>query len=501
MTAADALRDSLGELAGALEGFEFRLPGPDQGPREQSRTELVRSIREYLLPRLRDPDAPVVAVVVGPTGSGKSVLLNSLAGQVASEPGALRPTTRSPVVWAHRSNSRRYQSGFLAGLGSSDLKLVLGDDPLTKQLTVIDAPDFESVYSDSREVGEQVLAIADLCIFVASALRYVDAAAWEFLDQVRQRGLPILFVLNRLGADPETRKTILNDFAVMLKNRGLLLEADPALIFDISEQVLYPRRGGLHADAVASIRRELSLISDPALRREVVRQSTEGALAEAIIKVERLADAVEEDRAIVKALQKMVNEAYAAELIECNNLIRDGGLVAMAGGEYREVVVRELAAALSRRAGIASRDASTQWDGVDEGKALLETAPTLWRHAPDTPDHSTREAETWVESLEADLAGSVRRPRLRRKAAAQLAAQALGAPADPSGGKWQEALGDENLRSEARERLEGHVANVLASDADRFRALTSQVNQPTGLAEMVRQLAVLVSQRAGEFYQ
>ena len=109
MTAADALRSSLEDLSAALESFQFRVLGPDQEARERSRTELVRSIREYLLPRLEDPEAPVVAVLVGPTGSGKSIILNSLAGQKASEPGALRPTTRSPVVWANRRHVRRYQ--------------------------------------------------------------------------------------------------------------------------------------------------------------------------------------------------------------------------------------------------------------------------------------------------------------------------------------------------------------------------------------------------------
>lgn len=429
------------------------------------------------------------------------MLLNSLAGQIASEPGALRPTTQTPVVWAHLSNARRYQSGFLAGLSGESAELVLSDDPLTKQLTVVDAPDFESVYSDGREAGEKFLAVADLCIFVASALRYADAAAWEFLNQVRQRGLPILFVLNRLGSDPETRKAILNDFASMLKNRELLLEADPSLIFDVSEQVIYPRRGGLHADAVASIRRELSLISDPALRREVVRQSTEGALAEAIDKVGRIADGVKEDRAVVGSLQTMADEAYAAELAECNNLIRDGLLVAMTGDEDQQLVVRELAAALSRRAGIASRDASTQWDRVAEGRALLDIAPTLWRHGPDTPDLATGEAEAWVAGLDGTIKGSVSSSRRRRKVAALLASQVLGAPGVPSASKWQAVLGDNDLRVDARQRLEGHVANVMAADADRFLAITSRVNLPTGLAEMVRGMAEQVSARAGEFYQ
>ena len=501
MTAADALRSSLEDLSAALESFQFRVLGPEQEARERSRTELVRSIREYLLPRLEDPDAPVVAVLVGPTGSGKSVILNSLAGQKASDPGALRPTTRSPVVWANRRHVRRYTKLLGALIGRDDAGVVAGNDPITEQLTVIDAPDFDSVYADSRVIGEQVLAVADLCIFVASAMRYADSAAWQFLDQIRLRGLPILFVLNRLGPDPENRKLILADFAAMLKHRDLLLEADASLIFDVSEQVVYPRHGGLHADAVAAIRQELALISDPALRRAVVRQSTEGAVAEVIDKVGGIAEGIGTDRSIVRALQTLAEEAYAIELTTSKRLVAERQLVAPGAIDGRAGIERELAAALSRRAGVAARDAADAWDSVDEGHAILLVAETLWRHGADTPSVAENEAAAWLDELEAALKPSLRRERSRRKVAAALARTLLTGDGLAVGGATADLANDEAWRTEILADLEDRIATVLSQDADRFLALTERVGIAAGLDESIRALAAVVSERAGEFYR
>jgi len=501
MTAADALRTSLEDLSAALESFQFRVLGPDQEARERSRTELVRSIREYLLPRLEDPEAPVVAVLVGPTGSGKSIILNSLAGQKASEPGALRPTTRSPVVWANRRHVRRYQKLLGGIIGRDDAGIVAGDDPITEQLTVIDAPDFDSVYADSRVIGEQVLAVADLCIFVASAMRYADSAAWQFLDQIRMRGLPILFVLNRLGPDPESRKLILGDFAAMLKARDLLLEADASLIFDVSEQVVYPRHGGLHTDAVAAIRQELALISDPALRRAVVRQSTEGAVAEVIDKASGIEAGISTDQSIVRALHTLAEEAYAAELSTSKRLVADRQLVAPGAAGGRSGIERELASALSRRAGVAARDAADAWDSVEEGHALLAVAETLWRHGADTPAVAEREAAAWLDGLEEALAPAVRRSRSRQKAAASLARTLLTGGGVPVGGAAGDLANDEAWRTRILGDLDDRIATVLAQDADRFLALTERIGIAAGLDESIRSLTAVVSERAGEFYQ
>jgi len=92
-----ALRASLDALAERVESTSFNLPANEHAKREALRIDLAWTIRQYLLPRLSDLDAPLLAVVIGSTGSGKSTVVNSLAQQRISDPGLLRPTTRVPA--------------------------------------------------------------------------------------------------------------------------------------------------------------------------------------------------------------------------------------------------------------------------------------------------------------------------------------------------------------------------------------------------------------------
>ena len=47
----------------------------------------ANQLDDYVLPRLRDADAPLLAVVGGSTGSGKSTLVNRLVGTPVTTPG------------------------------------------------------------------------------------------------------------------------------------------------------------------------------------------------------------------------------------------------------------------------------------------------------------------------------------------------------------------------------------------------------------------------------
>ena len=64
----------------------------------QERELLLHRLDGYVLPRLRRMDAPLLVVIGGSTGAGKSTLTNSLVGVPVSPAGVLRPTTRSPVL-------------------------------------------------------------------------------------------------------------------------------------------------------------------------------------------------------------------------------------------------------------------------------------------------------------------------------------------------------------------------------------------------------------------
>ena len=73
--------------------------GGDRGG--ELRARLLAEIEGHLIPRVTHPQAPVVVALTGPTGSGKSTLVNTLARRVVTQAGLLRPSTRSPVL-VHR---------------------------------------------------------------------------------------------------------------------------------------------------------------------------------------------------------------------------------------------------------------------------------------------------------------------------------------------------------------------------------------------------------------
>src|SRR4051812_5213502 len=89
--ALTALRDRLSDAP-----FGLAIAGRDDAAR--AARAVADQIDDYLLPRLRDLDAPLLTVVGGSTGAGKSTLVNSLVGAPVTTAGVLRPTTRAPVL-------------------------------------------------------------------------------------------------------------------------------------------------------------------------------------------------------------------------------------------------------------------------------------------------------------------------------------------------------------------------------------------------------------------
>src|SRR5690606_8704694 len=80
---------------------------------EEARQLAVRlrdQLDDHLLPRVRQLGAPLLAVVGGSTGAGKSTLVNSLVGDEVSPAGVLRPTTRSPVLVHHPDEAAWFTS-------------------------------------------------------------------------------------------------------------------------------------------------------------------------------------------------------------------------------------------------------------------------------------------------------------------------------------------------------------------------------------------------------
>src|SRR5699024_6499556 len=99
---------ALRALREAVEGARLPLQLPGAEAARRDRQLLLDQLEDYLLPRAASLDAPLLAVVGGSTGAGKSTLVNALVGDVLTRTGAIRPTTRDPVLIHHPEDAHSF---------------------------------------------------------------------------------------------------------------------------------------------------------------------------------------------------------------------------------------------------------------------------------------------------------------------------------------------------------------------------------------------------------
>jgi hypothetical protein len=272
---------------------------------------MVDQLEDYVLPRLTTIDAPLLAVVGGSTGAGKSTLVNSLVGRRVTESGVLRPTTRSPVLVHHPDDASWFGQDRLlpdlervsrATTDPAALQLV-ASPTVPRGLAILDAPDIDSVEERNRSLAAQLLAAADLWLFVTSAARYADQVPWDFLRQAAERSTAVAIVLDRTPADAV--ETVATHLARMLASRGL----KDSPLFTVHEGPV-TEEGLLDPSYVADIRGWLaSLAEDADARGLVVRQTLEGAIRTISRRSHLVADATAEQ---VEAWRRLRNDADAA---------------------------------------------------------------------------------------------------------------------------------------------------------------------------------------------
>ncbi|WP_244932002.1 GTPase domain-containing protein [Nocardioides sp. W7] len=303
---------ALVRLRGALQAAELPLDAPGVEEQRGSRSELVDQLEDYVIPRVMTVEAPLLVVVGGSTGAGKSTLVNSLVGRRVTEPGLLRPTTRSPVLVHHPADAAWFgQDRLLPDLrrvehptNDHDALQLVAADSIPPGLAILDAPDVDSVEEPNRVLAAQLLAAADMWLFVTSAARYADQVPWEHLKAAAQRSAAVAIVLDRTAADAV--QTVSTHLARMLASRGL----KDSPLFIVHEGPI-DADGLLPADHVADIRAWLaSLAVDPGARDGVVRQTLEGAIRSITRNTHPVADAVAGQVVELDALRSDVATAY-----------------------------------------------------------------------------------------------------------------------------------------------------------------------------------------------
>jgi energy-coupling factor transporter ATP-binding protein EcfA2 len=324
----DAMSDGLVAMGAQLRTVTFDLEVPGVGEARRVRDEIVAQIDDYLLPRLASMDAPLLIVVGGSTGAGKSTLVNSLVGASVSQSGVLRPTTRAPVLVCHPDDLRWFEddrvlpgmsrtTGRPAGPGGLELAPATG---VPAGVALLDSPDIDSVVEANRALSRQMLAAADAWLFVTTAGRYADAVPWELLQAARDRGTALSLVLDRVP--PGATEEVADHLRTMMADQRL---RDTELLV-VPETEL--EQGRLPAPALAAVRAWLQgLAADANGRVEMVRRTLTGALESLPRRVEVVGRALADQEATAADLRADVDRAYARAVEEVDEALRSGALL------------------------------------------------------------------------------------------------------------------------------------------------------------------------------
>lgn len=191
--------------------------GPEWSPARRIRAEW-----EQVAPRLdrtrRELSRMLVVGVIGGTGTGKSTLVNALAGsEVTSASDVARPTTTTPIVVVANDVDWSWLP-----VDAMQGRVVRSDAPAVANIVLIDCPDPDTqadeppaaaaVHSPrpsdanrNRDMLAAVLPACDVLLLVATAQKY---RSWIMARELQAfaPGRPLLFVQTHASRDPDIRE-------------------------------------------------------------------------------------------------------------------------------------------------------------------------------------------------------------------------------------------------------------------------------------------------------
>lgn len=456
---------ALSDLRQVIAACSFSLSAQQTGERRAERDHLRREI-EGLVARITALGSPLLVVVGGVTGSGKSTIVNTLVGRAVSRTGVIRPTTANPVlivhpVDAHWFSDKRVLSDFVrvelegarTRLGADDdttrLQLIRDED-IPLGLALVDSPDVDSLSARNREVADALLDAADVWLWCTSAAKYADEESMRYLARAAVRRTSMAVALTRV--DPENVDELLGDFRAKLVEHAAI---EPELFTVETARVIDER---LPRPAIGSIERWLRELSGPLLRRSRRRQTIEGALDVMSADVAGLIAWVKDETETLGVLSDVINRTVAQARHDFSNALDDGralrdevllrwnrfagtsgmlALVERAGErasawarslmgslsgdraeeeeQVREAVATDVASLALQLLELASGRIVHEWGTVPSGRDLLEANPELSETPPDLDARTRKTVDEWQATVVqlVETKGAKRRMRAR----------------------------------------------------------------------------------------
>jgi small GTP-binding protein len=216
-------QELLERLARALEAF-----GPDV---EAGDLQRFREATEQLA-------GLFLLVIAGEFNSGKSSFINALLGERVL-PEGVTPTTDRINLLRHgpEITERPLEAYLLERTHPAEL---------LRELNVVDTPGTNAVIRRHEELTSDFIPRADLVLFVTSADRPFSESEREFLEQIRQWGKKIVFIVNKIDilAGPAEQAEVI----AYVRDNALALLGDAPQVFPVSARRAVQARTEAAAD-------------------------------------------------------------------------------------------------------------------------------------------------------------------------------------------------------------------------------------------------------------
>lgn len=294
-----ALATHLGDLTFALSGDRSRILTVE-------RDRVMRLVRGVVA-RVAAPEAPLLLVLGGGSGAGKSTTVNTLAGATVTQTGVLRPTTRVPTLVCHPDDHAWFTGDHVLPEMSRDADAprrlrVVTSPGLPSGVGLLDTPDIDSVEVANHRLAEESLDAADAWLWLATSRTYADEVAMGYLRRARTRQALTAVAITQVR--PHERDEVLADVERLLAAEGI----DPDLRTDIPHAEVVD--GRLPPDALEPLRRWLEDLAPPARRVAVREQASAGLRAALSSELTTLQQAVTEEARAAGRLRAAVAEHY-----------------------------------------------------------------------------------------------------------------------------------------------------------------------------------------------
>jgi small GTP-binding protein len=213
-------QELLERLATALERFGTDVAGEDLRRFQEARQQLSGL---FLL------------VVAGEFNSGKSSFINALLGERVLPEGVTPTTDRINVLRHGPQVSEQLREAYL-------LERTHPADVL-REINIVDTPGTNAIIRRHEELTRDFVPRSDLVLFVTSADRPFTESERAFLEQIREWGKKIVFIVNKIDilTRPEERDEVVR---YVRDNATALLSETPQVFAVSARQALEARNDG-----------------------------------------------------------------------------------------------------------------------------------------------------------------------------------------------------------------------------------------------------------------